>query len=119
MMRASSGAELLETFGRFAGLPTSHLHRLPPSVSAACDAAGRGAARRASAPIVARRLAAAGGGEARPVDSRMQTHAHGALPAPLSLAIDEALRPFNQLLGATIGEAAPHLRGVRWLHPPA
>ena len=102
---------LLSAIAAFAGLPSSHLRRLPPSVVAACEApAGRRGGAGGAARGNGRRLGAA-------ADTRMRTHTHRALPAPLQRQLEDAFRPFNELLGTLLDPVAPYLRNVAWMHP--
>ena len=93
-MRALPATELLRTIASFAGLPTQHLAtNLPADIRRACESG-------------------VGGG----FDTRMQVHTHRALPMPVARALQDAFRPFNELLRTLLGDLAPSLRHARWLN---
>lgn len=100
-MRRMGAYELLLTIARFASLPTEHLRTLPADIRAACENAATGSSGRI--------LAAA------TPDSRRQTHAYRALPPAVALPLQEAFKPFNELLSTLVADIAPTLRGVRWM----
>ena len=113
-MRAMPAAELLTTVAAFAGLPTAHLGALPEHVRRACEvrrltASAVAAAQGGGASATARRL---GGVH---VDERMLAHAPRALPPAVSRALQEAFRPFNELLRTLLGDIASTLRRASWL----
>ena len=49
------------------------------------------------------------------MDSRMAAHDHRSLPAAVAKPLQEALRPFNELLRTLLNDMAPTLRGVTWM----
>ena len=108
-MRAMGAEQLLTTFGRFAGLPTEHLARLPADVRGSCEAPRRGR----DAGVGRRLLQQQPPG--RVVDGRMAVHVQRALPADTTAQLQAAFRPFNELLRTLLADLAPTLRGVHWL----
>jgi hypothetical protein len=92
-VRAMRAAELLRAIGTFAGLPTDHLDRLPLGIRTACESVR---------------------GERSSSDSRMHSHTYKALPPPIAMALQNAFRPFNELLRTLLAGSAS-LRSIRWL----
>ena len=119
-MRSLPAAALLETIARFAGLPTEQLRALPADIQTACE----------SRRVLSGQSSRAGGkgttslfGRRRrqqrrrllEMDSRMAAHDHRSLPAAVAQPLQEALRPFNELLRTLLNDMAPTLRGVTWM----
>ena len=100
-MRGMRPEQLLQTLASFAGLPVAHLPSLPRDIRAACEARTSGGSGR-------RELTA--------VDTRELTHTHRALPPLVTEQLQNAFRPFNELLRTLLNDIAPTLQhGVAWM----
>lgn len=109
-VRAMGAYKLLAVLAKFAGLPTEHLRTLPENIRAACEGSNGGGAGTGGAhgpARLGRRLASP--------DSRRQTHAMRALPPEVARPLQDAFRPFNELLRTLVADIAPTLHGVPWL----